>query len=254
MSGWIRVEREIFKHDFFATDVMSEREAWVWMVAQAAWKDTRHRVGSVMCDVPRGSFFCTLRELQNAWGWGSDKRVRTFLKRTQAERMVVLRTDAKKTHVTICNYEKYQARERTEDATGTQAGSQDGRNGDALKEQVNNKQLTNIIKKPSKKASQFPELWMPSEKAIGFCISKQYDETQIGQMVEDCINHHRGKGNTFKDHDAAFRTWASNQIKFHGTPDIQRRKANGQSNNSSTNTSMGSDPTLDAIANAATAF
>ena len=81
----------------------------------------------------------------------------------------------------------------------------------------------------SKRSSQFPDDWMPNQKTIEHCLNKDYHDWQIGPMVEDCINHHRGKGNTFKDHDAAFRTWASNQIKFHGTPDIQRRKANGQS-------------------------
>ena len=91
-------------------------------------------------------------------------------------------------------------------------------------------------KKPSR-ASQFPEDWMPSEKAIIFCLSKGYVESQIGPMVEDCINHHKGKGNTFKDFNAAFRMWASNQIKFHGSPEQQRLKGknNGKGFNNAQN-------------------
>ena len=136
LTGWIAISRDIFKHDFFAREPMSEREAWVWMIARAAWEPTRHRVGSDMLDVPRGSFFCTLRELQQAWGWGSDFRVRTFLKRAQAERMIETKANAGKTHVTICNYDEYQAAERTENATKTQAPAQNKR----TKETINNKQ------------------------------------------------------------------------------------------------------------------
>ncbi len=138
MSGWIAISRDLFAHDFFAREPMSEREAWVWMIARAAWKDTRHRIGGDMVDVPRGSFFCTLRELQQAWGWGSDKRVRSFLKRLENERMVDANTDAKKTQITICNYDQFQDVGRSEDASATE----NGRNRDALKEQVNHKQET----------------------------------------------------------------------------------------------------------------
>lgn len=113
------------------------------------------------------------------------------------------------------------------------------------------KRNTNVF---PKKARQFPVDWMPSESAIEYCISKQFDQTQIGQMVEDCTNHHRSKGSTFKDLDAAFRTWASNQIKFHGHPDAQRRKASGKSDTNPSNSGMAGDATLDAIAIAARAF
>ena len=119
---------------------MSEREAWVWMIAKAAWKETRHRIGGDMVDVPRGSFFCTLRELQSAWGWGSDKRARTFLKRLENERMIDASVDAGKTHITICNYDQFQDIGRNQDASE----AENGRSRDALKEQVNNKQETNV--------------------------------------------------------------------------------------------------------------
>lgn len=105
------------------------------------------------------------------------------------------------------------------------------------------------IKEPSeiKRAAQFPENWMPNEKTIEWCISKQYDETQIGQMVEDCVNHHRGKGNTFKCFESAFRTWASHQIKFHGTPEQQRNK-HVKSRSNQKQAGMAEDPALKQIA------
>lgn len=158
MTGWIAISRDIFAHDFFAREPMSEREAWVWMIARAAWKDTTHRIGGDMVDVPRGTFFCTLRELQSAWGWGSDFRVRAFLKRLEGERMINANSNAKKTHITICNYDEFQTTERTENASDFEKK----RTENALKEQVNNKQ-EDLGEKPigfsSARGSRLPADW-----------------------------------------------------------------------------------------------
>jgi hypothetical protein len=123
MSRWVRVDVSVFEHEFFASsEPFSEREAWLWLIANAAWKNTTHRVGNVMLDVPVGSLFATLRGLQNAWHWASDKRVRSFIMRLENGRMVSTKTDAGKTHITICNYSLYQEGGRSEDASRTQVG------------------------------------------------------------------------------------------------------------------------------------
>lgn len=157
MSGWIAISRDLFEHDFFAREPMSEREAWVWMLAKAAWKDTTHRIGGVVVDVPRGSFFCTLRELQSAWGWASDKRVRTFLKRTQDGRMADATAAHGKTQITICNYDEYQHDGRSSDSSGTQDRTQNGR----TKETLNTKQeIKEEVGTPAPDHSQhFADFW-----------------------------------------------------------------------------------------------
>lgn len=129
MSRWFRVSADIFEHELFAQSEMSEREAFLWLVAKAAWKDTRHRIGANMVPVPRGSLFVTLRELCSAWGWKSDHKVRTFLDVLERERMIEKDAGAGKTRVTICNYDKYQ--NSTNDAGASEA--QEGRSEGALK-------------------------------------------------------------------------------------------------------------------------
>lgn len=106
--GWISVERAIFDHDFFATEPMSEREAFIWMIARAAYKDTRHRVGSRMMDVSRGTFYATHREMQRIWRWKSHYRVQKFLVRLEGEGMIEATAGPGKSHITICNYGDYQ--------------------------------------------------------------------------------------------------------------------------------------------------
>lgn len=186
MSGWIAIDRGIFDHEFFAKEAMSEREAFIWMVAKAAWKDTEHRIGSTMNFVPRGSFYCTLRELQKAWGWASDKRVRGFLKRTQertqAGRMIETKTDAGKTLITICNYDTYQSVTNETDAERTQARSQDGRSEDALKEQVNNKQ--DKKSKPKKEPAGSSLVSEPDQSSQAISIFNQIAEKVSWSQVQ----------------------------------------------------------------------
>lgn len=120
MSRWVRIQADVFDHAVFAPEPYSEREAWLWLISKAAWKETRHRVGNAMTTVPVGSLFVTLRELQETWGWGSDYRVRTFLKLLQSEGMIAVDANAGKTRVTICNYSRYQNPDRDENAEKTQ--------------------------------------------------------------------------------------------------------------------------------------
>ena len=168
MSGWVRIERDVFGHDFFAKEPMSEREAWLWMIAKAAYADTRHRVGADMLDVPRGSFMTTLRELQGVFMWRSDSRVRGFLKRLEAERMVERTTrgptNAPKTHITICNYDEYQAGERTENAPGTHRERTDER---TKVTKINNKQSSSYEEQSAQSAF---DLFSALAKRIGCAV------------------------------------------------------------------------------------
>lgn len=123
MVGWVRIDRNAWEHGFFDREPMSEREAWFWMIASAAWEDTSHKVGAMMYPVPRGTFMTTLRQLQSRFMWRSETKVRNFLKRLEAERMIersaVGPRNARKTHVTICNYDKFQDARRPKDARKT---------------------------------------------------------------------------------------------------------------------------------------
>lgn len=129
MSRWVRVSCNIFDHETFAKSEFSEREAWLWLIINSAWKDTSHRVGMSMVHVPRGSLFVTLRGLRDAWKWQSDHRVRGFLELLENGRMISREQGAGKTHITICNYSKFQLEAQETGATG----AQEGRNGGAIK-------------------------------------------------------------------------------------------------------------------------
>lgn len=137
MSGWVQISRTILKHEIFAGDMFSRRDAWVWLIANAAWKDTKHRVGGTVYKVPRGTLFCTLRQLANEWGWKSDYKVRSFLELLESDNMITRKATQGKTHITICNYSLYQDKPQPDNEEKTQRK----RKENALKEQNNNTTL-----------------------------------------------------------------------------------------------------------------
>ncbi|WP_323131020.1 hypothetical protein [Sinorhizobium medicae] len=108
MSRWIRVQTSIFDHEVFAAEPFSEREAWLWLISKAAWKDTVHRIGASVMPVPAGSLFVTIREMQAAWKWTSTRRVHQFLELLSSQNMIETCSETGKTLVTVCNYSKYQ--------------------------------------------------------------------------------------------------------------------------------------------------
>lgn len=84
------------------------------------------------------------------------------------------------------------------------------------KEPTNVGSQNELFPKPEKpkRKTQFPEDWTPDEKLKIWAREKGHDDRSISEMAERCVNHHRGKGNLFLDHSAAFRTWVLGQARF----------------------------------------
>ena len=65
-----------------------------------------------------------------------------------------------------------------------------------------------------KRRTQFPPTWRPGPDLVAWVMSQGFREAEIVGLAQACVDHHRGRGNTFLDHDAAFRTWCRNEVKF----------------------------------------
>jgi len=198
VSGWVAIDRGMFDHPFFAPGPMSEREAWVWMICRAAWSDTEHRTPKGVEVVARGTFFCTLRDMQRTWGWASDKRVRGFLSRAEAAGMIKAKTDAGKTHVTICNYDEYQEAGRSVDAARTQRG----RSTDALKKQGNKGTREQGIDigadAPHAEKAFMPDGWVLSEEGWAYARKQNIPD----EVIEDEARGFQAYWADRKDRDA----------------------------------------------------
>lgn len=105
--GVFAVDRGIWSDPDFADEPFSEREAFLWLVGEAAWRPTRVRVGSSTVDLARGECAFSTRFMAQKWKW-SEARVRRYLGRLKKAEIIDADADARATHITICKYDRFQ--------------------------------------------------------------------------------------------------------------------------------------------------
>lgn len=107
-SGTINISRDLWDDEAFADEPFSEREAWIWMVAEASWKARKKRG----VDLERGQLCHSVRFLAEAWGW-SKSRVHRYLKRLEKRKMTRSKSGTAsgtgKFVITLCKYDDYQS-------------------------------------------------------------------------------------------------------------------------------------------------
>jgi hypothetical protein len=146
-NGFIALSRKIWTDSVFPEEKFSQREAFIWLVSQAAWKPVHTHVNGKRVELSRGQCAFAGRFLARKFGW-SEPKVRRFITRLVDECVTDADTFDGVTRLTICNYDKYQTgdveRERVTDALALAPRRTDVPPSDAKNEQEtnNNKQNT----------------------------------------------------------------------------------------------------------------
>ena len=65
-----------------------------------------------------------------------------------------------------------------------------------------------------KRSCSLPDGWVPSDRNIEDAIKRGFSTEGTNHEAEQFRNYHHAKGSTFKDWDAAWRTWLGNAKKF----------------------------------------
>jgi len=122
MAGYVAMSRDWQDHDIFAGDEFSRRDAWAWLIANAAWRTEAVVIGRRKVEIQRGEMTHSVRFLAEKWGW-SKSAVARFLTKLQKEKMVEIRavtsgtvsgtvcgteTGTVQSVISICNYDKFQ--------------------------------------------------------------------------------------------------------------------------------------------------
>ncbi len=105
--GVFAVDRRLFDHPAFKCEPFTEREAWIWMIGEAAWQPTIVRINRQCFELERGQFVHAARYLAKQWQW-SASRVWRFLQRLKNEGMIETHPETDATIVTISKYCDYQ--------------------------------------------------------------------------------------------------------------------------------------------------
>lgn len=112
MEGWISIYRKFQEHWIWkSSEPFDKRSAWLSLLLKANHKDTKVMIDSKPIEVKKGSFITSEIKLSTEWKWGR-KKVRTFLKSLEDDRMLTKNSTTKYTTITIENWELYQNKEQ----------------------------------------------------------------------------------------------------------------------------------------------
>lgn len=207
-SGFIAISRDFFDHPAFALESFTEREAFQWLIKEAAWKERTVRRGRKPIDLKRGQLAHALSFMAEAWGWESKTRVTRFLARLKKLGMIDTLAQLDATLITICNYDKYQGAgnaERNADRNAAVTLPQRSRN---QQEQLNNSTI-----KPSEAREKFEEFWRVYPKREG---------NNPRKPAEDLYLRATKRGEDPDAINAGARRYAEKESRNVGTPYISQ--------------------------------
>lgn len=218
-AGTFAVSRRIWSHPEFAPSAFSEREAFLWLVSEASWKDRAARSGRVVVDLRRGQLCASIRFMGEAWGW-SKSRVDRFLKRLENRDMLRTESGTGQLVITLCNYDEYQGQR---DTGGTRAGQSSGHERDTSgtnykKDEIREEGLrrdTNVSLSPSapkpKRKTRIPPDAVISEKQIQIAKDQGHTEAEARAQFDRFKDGAIANGRAYVDWDAAWRNWFTSQ-------------------------------------------
>lgn len=122
MSGTVNISRKLWADEAFKDEPLTEREAFVWLIMEASWKDRTKRVGDYVVETARGQLAASIRFMAKAWAW-SPAKVNRFIKRMEKLGKIIIKTETGVTVVTICKYNDYQSA-----PTSSETGAKQERN------------------------------------------------------------------------------------------------------------------------------
>ena len=106
-GGYIRINRKVFEHKLFKKESYNETLAWIDLISRASYKDDVIRFNQFTKKVKRGELVVSPKYLALKWSWHTS-RVRRFLKRLSADKVIDIVTDEGISRITIVNYNEYQ--------------------------------------------------------------------------------------------------------------------------------------------------
>lgn len=136
MNGWFAMNRAMFDHPLFEAQPLRVA-AWAWMIATAAWKDTKQDAGGKIVTVRRGQLLTSYRQMSRATGVPMQP-LRTLISMLKEQHAITVDTNTGRLLITICNYEKYQSPSGCSNTAATHAQH----SSNTQKEQGNNIQTS----------------------------------------------------------------------------------------------------------------
>lgn len=178
-------------HIFDADEPFTRREAWIWLIENANWKDIKKRVNGQLVVLRRGQLSHSIRFIAEKWLWHRNKVDRFFLE-LKNETMIETENGTGQNIITICNYDKYQLIPNFyETQNGTTFGTRAGHERDTSGTKKNTSIIpdntgNNIISVEPKLFNEFWELFPRQRRGNKHKALKAYAKA-IGRATEEEI-------------------------------------------------------------------
>ncbi len=164
MSGWIKLHRQIQDHWLWNKKPFSRGQAWIDLLIMVNHENQKILLGSELIDVGRGERVTSIRKLCKRWGW-SNTKTKTFLKLLEDDQMINVKSDSKKTIISIMNYNNYQGYDNDKnDAKATQKHQTN--DTEATQKHTNNNDKNEKNDKKNKYSCAFEEFWKEYPRKI----------------------------------------------------------------------------------------
>lgn len=189
MTGWISLHRSIEEHwTFKEKRKFSKFEAWIDILLMVNHKDKKIALGNELIVVKRGQKITSIRQLCERWHWSNNK-VKNFLKMLEDDGMLNVKSDAKKTLLTVVKYDVYQSQNlemrRESDANASQMHHESDAKATRMHTNNNDNNVNNENKenKDNKRQSVFSFY-----QENGFGVLRPYIADQISGWLDDFEN------------------------------------------------------------------
>ncbi|MBN8902624.1 MAG: hypothetical protein J0H57_16480, partial [Rhodospirillales bacterium] len=147
-------------HPVFAGQEYSDRDAWVWIIENAAYAETLVSIRGNPVPIQRGQLSYSIRFLATAWGWHRNRAAR-FLERLRKWKLIETEGGTAQIIITVCNYSLYQdVRDISGTQTETEAGQKRDRSGTNSNKDNKEQRKDSIGSKTPKPAFLRPD-WIP---------------------------------------------------------------------------------------------
>lgn len=139
LTNFIPLNRDFFEHDLWKEKrEFSRAEAWLYLIKEARFEDTRVLDGNIYVEVKRGQIYVSIRFMTTAFGWGK-KRTENFLKFLESENMIKKETlkETRQSLITVCNYDRYNVSASNKETSKETRGGQQGDSKETKSNTVN---------------------------------------------------------------------------------------------------------------------
>jgi hypothetical protein len=201
MTGYIRINRGVFRHRVFKIEPYSEILAWIDLISRASYKEDIIRFNQYTKKVKRGELVVSPKYLALKWNWNVSK-VRRFLKRLAFASMIGIVTNEGISRITIVNYNEYQH------TTTLQANLQAklrSKSDHILNNKINNKYIY---------VQSFKDFWdnIPSNMKKGKgAAAKAFKNIKTELKVDELARRYRKSFSINKQYTKHPATWLNHQ-------------------------------------------